>query len=66
MVKKNTKWVMRHPFAQINEEYCKIYNETCHWSEDCHCYNQKFCIRRQERIPNDKLKEFKQAHSPFP
>jgi len=58
---KNTRWIMKHPFAEIKENYCRIYDEECHWGEDCHCFNQKFCIYRQEKIPVEKLQKFKQT-----
>jgi len=49
---------MRHPFA--NEDHCRIYDQICHWSEDCHCFNQEFCLLREEKIPKEKLRKYKE------
>ena len=37
---------------------CRMFEEECLWNEDCNCYNQRYCIKREEKIAHELLERF--------
>ena len=35
------------------KNYCRVYHETCEWSQDSHCEQQNYCTKREQKIRED-------------